>query len=144
MDPLPEYFFHTYEEADLAMRVWNAGYRVLQWNEIIVYHEFSPQNRNEARTHFRHARNEACSVIMRYPWPLVFPGLTARFMTQFRYAWRQGLWWREPLVWLAVLGRLPLALAHRRPVTARTVRISLGVNRVRTADPQAAWAMGDL
>jgi hypothetical protein len=82
-------------------------------------------------------------VIMRYPWPLVLPGLAARFLTQFRYACRQGLWWREPLVWIAVLARLPLALAHRRPVTARTVRISLGVNRGNVRDPRAAWELGN-
>jgi GT2 family glycosyltransferase len=143
LDPLPEYFFHMYEESDLALRVWNAGYRVLQWNEITVYHAFDPRCRNELRNHFLHARNEACSVIMRYPWALLLPGLMTRLLTQFRYAWRRGWWWKEPAVWLAIAARLPVALAHRRPVTARTVRISLGVNRVRTKDPQTAWALGD-
>jgi hypothetical protein len=84
LDPLPEYFFHMFEESDLALRVWNAGYRVLQWNEIIVYHAFDPRCRNELRNHFLHARNEACSVIMRYPWSLLLPGLMTRLLTQFR------------------------------------------------------------
>ena len=51
--------------------MWDDGYRVVQWNEIIVYHEFSSLNRNERRVHQRHARNEATSVAMRYPGPWV-------------------------------------------------------------------------
>ncbi len=111
----PEYFFHAYEEPDLALRAWNAGYRVLQWNDIVVYHEFSPLNRNEQRVHRQHTRNEACSIWMRYPWPLVAPASLYRLAAQARYAARCGWLLREPRVWFEVLARLPLALCAGGP-----------------------------
>jgi hypothetical protein len=58
----PRFFFHAYEEPDLCIRAWATGFRVLQWNEIVVYQEFLWLNLNEPRTHWRHARNEACSA----------------------------------------------------------------------------------
>jgi len=140
---LPEFFFHVYEEPDLAIRAWDSGWRVLQWNEILVYHEFSSLNRNEQRTHRRHARNEACSVVMRYPWHLVLPVAAARLLRQFQYARRRGWALREPRVWLEAFLYLPAALRERRAVRSRTVKIILGVNRVRTADPEITRRLGD-
>jgi GT2 family glycosyltransferase len=140
----PGYFFHAYEEPDLCLRVWDAGYRVLQWNEATVYHEFSGLNRNEQRTHRRHARNEACSVWMRYPWHLVLPATAARLAGQFRYARSRGWARGEPRVWAEFARYLPRALANRRPVGSRAVKICLALNRLRVADAREAWALGDL
>jgi GT2 family glycosyltransferase len=140
----PEFFFHAYEEPDLCIRAWDAGYRVLQWNDIIVYHEFSPVSRNEQRTHRRHARNEACSIWMRYPWYLVLPATACRLASQRRYAASRGWLLREPRVWLEVLARLPLALWHRKPVSERTVKIAIAVNRFRVSDAKAVWDLGRL
>ena len=141
---LPEYFYHAYEEPDLCLRAWDAGYQVLQWNDVVVYHEFSGLNRNEQRTHRRHARNEACSGVMRAPWPLVVPLVVARLAGQFRYAIKRGWGWREPRVWAEVAVYLPRALRYRRPVSARALKIALAVNRWKVADPEAVWAFGDL
>jgi GT2 family glycosyltransferase len=140
----PEFFFHMYEEPDLAIRAWDAGCRVLQWNDILVYHEFSGVNRKEQRSHRRHARNEACSVLMRYPWHLVLPAAMARLAGQFRYAWRRGWVLGEPRMWLETLAFVPTALRHRRPVKSATVKICLGVNRFRTADPGTVWRLGEM
>jgi GT2 family glycosyltransferase len=140
----PEYFFHAYEEPDLCLRAWDAGYRVLQWNDIVVYHEFSPLNRKEQRTHRRHTRNETCSIWMRYPWHLVLPATAYRLASQSRYAASRGWLLREPRVWLELLGRLPCALWHRRPVSERAVKISIALNRLRVADPTAVWELGRL
>jgi GT2 family glycosyltransferase len=140
----PAYFFHAYEEPDLCLRAWDAGYRVLQWNEIVVYHEFSPQNRHEQRTHRRHARNEILSLWMRYPWHLVVPMTVFRAASQLRFAASRGWAWREPRVWLEILARLPRALAHRRPVRTRTIKIALAVNCILTADPSQVWQLGEL
>lgn len=141
---LPEFFYHAYEEPDLCLRTWDVGFRVLQWNEIVVYHEFSGLNRNEQRTHRRHARNEACSTWMRAPWPLVVPLCAARLAGQFRYALRRGWGWREPRVWAETLLHLPRAIVHRRPVGARALKIALAVNRRRVPDPTQVWQLGDL
>jgi GT2 family glycosyltransferase len=140
----PEFFFHAYEEPDLCIRAWNAGFRVLQWNEIVVYHEFSGLNRNEQRTHRRHARNEACSIWMRAPWHLVLPMTVARLMGQARYAASRGWLLREPRVWAEFLWRLPRCLLNRDAVSTKAVKICLAVNRVKVADRQQVWALGDL
>ena len=138
----PELFYHSYEEPDLAMRAWDAGYRVLQWNEIIVYHEFSGLNRNEGQNHRRHARNEAWSVVMRYPWYLVVPAVIAKFAGQARYAARRGWLLQEPRVWAAFLWRLPQALRERRAVTSRALKIAAGVNRRLATDSGEAQRCG--
>jgi GT2 family glycosyltransferase len=141
---LEELFFHMYEEPDLCLRAWDAGYRVVQWNEITVYHEFSPRNRSEQRNHGRHARNEALAVWMRCPWHLVLPLTLARLASQARFAASRGWLLGEPRVWAEFLGRLPRALWARHPVGTRAVKISLAVNRVHVTDPKDAWALGDL
>ncbi len=138
----PEFFYHAYEEPDLALRAWDAGYRVLQWNEIVVYHEFSSLNRREQRTHRRHARNEACSIVMRYPASWVVPAVLAKLAGQARYAAHRGWLLREPRVWAEFVWRLPQALAARRAVSRQAIKIAAGVNRVRSADRNEALKLG--
>lgn len=125
----PEFFYHAYEEPDLALRAWDAGYRVIQWNEVTVYHEFTGQNRNEQRTHRRHARNEALSVVMRYPWHMVMPAVILKLAGQSRYAARRGWLLREPRVWAEFLVQLPAAIAARRSVRWNTVTSVIQLNR---------------
>jgi GT2 family glycosyltransferase len=144
----PEFFIHAYEEPDLAMRAWEAGYRVLQWNDIIVYHEFTGLNRNEQRTHRRHARNEACNVVMRYPWWLVGPCVMGKLLGQTRYAHKRGWLLREPRVWLEFLCRLPKAMRERRPVRWATIKLIWGLNRARVAkvarkDDNSTWYVNE-
>jgi GT2 family glycosyltransferase len=140
----PEFFYHAYEEPDLALRTWDAGFRVLQWNEIVVYHEFSGLNRQEQRTHRRHARNEACSVVMRYPWPWVVPAVVAKLCSQARYAAHRGWLHREPRVWGEFLWRLPQALTNRQVVSSKAVKIAAGVNRARCVEAKDARRFGSL
>lgn len=142
--PFPEFFFHMYEEPDFCLRVWNSGYRVLQWNKIIVYHEFSPLNRNERRTHRRHVRNETCSVWMRYPWYLIVPATAYRLISQACYSYRRGWLSREPRVWLETFAYIPHAIIHRQPVRIESIKISVATNRLRTADAGEAWRLGRL
>jgi GT2 family glycosyltransferase len=141
---LPEIFFHGYEEPDLALRAWDAGYRVVQWNEIIVYHEFSSLNRNERRVHQRHARNEAISVVMRYPGPWVVPALLGKLAGQARYAARRGWLLTEPRVWGEFLWHLPRAVRERKSVRRESVKIAVGLNRRKCVDPAEAWGLGSL
>jgi glycosyltransferase involved in cell wall biosynthesis len=140
----PEIFFHAYEEPDLALRAWDAGYRVLQWNEIVVYHEFTRVSRNERRVHQRHARNEACSVVMRYPWQWVFPAVVTKLAGQARYALRRGWFLQEPRVWGEVLWRLPRVLRERRAVSRDAVKIAVGLNRRQCVEAAAARHLATL
>ena len=142
--PLPELFFHSYEEPDLALRAWDAGYRVIQWNDIVVYHEFSGQNRNEPRTHLWHARNEACAVVMRYPWLYIVPALAGKLAGQARYAAKRGWLLREPQVWGQFLWRFPSAVRERKPVSHRALKIAIGLNRRKCVDAREAERLGSL
>lgn len=125
----PPFFWHAYEEPDLAIRIWDHGYRCLRWNDILVWHEFSSLNRNEERTHYYHARNELLSVWMRAPVPYVIPLSLWRMFSQFRYSQRRG--WRtvDFRVWRDAAKMLRLALKHRKPVKAATLRQCLLLSR---------------
>jgi len=140
----PEYFFHAYEEPDLCLRAWDAGYRVLQWNDIVVYHEFSPLDRDEQRTHRHHARNAVCSVWMRFPAYLVLPVTAVRLASACRYVASRGWLWREPRVWIETLFRLPLALWYRRPVRAEAAKIVVALSRGKIRDSRKVWELGNL
>lgn len=141
LEPL---FYHMYEEPDLCLRAWDAGYRVLQWNDIVVFHEFSAQNRNVQANHRRQARNEALSTWLRCPWHLVVPLTLLRFASQARYAATRGWLWREPRVWAEFVCLLPRALLGRRPVGTRALKICLAVNRERVSNPKLVWSLGEL
>ena len=130
----PEFFWHAYEESDLAIRIWECGYRCLRWNDILIWHEFSGLNRNEERTHYYHARNELLSVWMRAPLLYVVPLSLWRMFSQFRYSQRRG--WRtvEFCVWRDAVKMMNLALKHRQPVKAATLRQSLKLGRKRISN----------
>jgi GT2 family glycosyltransferase len=114
----PDFFFHAYEEPDFALRCVAAGWEVRYETAVTVRHHFTATERNEMRTHQRHARNELWSVLLRCPVPQLFAVAAFRAARQFGYAWRRGLSWaiREPQWWLAFLGEIPRCLAARAPL----------------------------
>lgn len=136
------FFWHAYEEPDLAMRIWDAGYRCVKWNDILVWHEFSGVNRDERRTHLFHARNELLSVWMRAPARYVLWMTAFRMASQLRYSIKRGWWRSEPWVWMAAARLAHLAWVNRRPVRPVTYRRCLRLSRARIADPVEAWALG--
>lgn len=114
----PNFFFHAYEEPDFALRCVAAGWEVRYETAVTIRHHFTTSERNELRTHQRHARNELWSVLLRCPTPQ-WPGvLLFRALRQFGYAWHRGLSWavREPQWWLAFLAGIPRCLAARAPL----------------------------
>ena len=114
----PDFFFHAYEEPDFALRCVAAGWEVRYETVVTIRHHFTATERNEMRTHQRHARNELWSVLLRChaPQSLVVAGFRA--VRQFAYAWHRGPGWvvREPQWWLAFLGGIPRCLAARAPL----------------------------
>jgi GT2 family glycosyltransferase len=120
----PDFFFHAYEEPDFALRCACAGWQVRHEPSLTVRHHFTGSQRNEVRTHQRHARNELWSVLMRCPAPQLFAVALFRMVRQFGYAWHRGLAWavREPAWWLAALRGLSSCLAGRQPLPWRKYR----------------------
>lgn len=138
----PEFFFHAYEEPDLSLRIWDAGYRCLRWNDVIVWHEFSGLNRNMQSTHYFHARNALLSHLMRMPWQYVLPYVGWTMYAQFVYSLPRGWWLADLRAWRDALRMAGRAWRERRPVAASVVRRCLLLNRRCIVDPQEAWALG--
>ncbi len=115
----PDFFFHAYEEPDFALRCVCAGWQVRYESTLLVRHHFTALQRNEIRTHHRHARNEAWSALLRCPAPQVFGVLLFRAMRQFGYACRRGANWvmREPLWWWAACKGIRTCFRQRQPLS---------------------------
>jgi GT2 family glycosyltransferase len=114
----PPEFVHAYEEPDYALQCLAAGYAIFHDSNIVVRHHFTGLQRNEIRTHHRHARNEQWSAWRRCPFPAVLAVSPYRAFSQLNYARKRGRAWllREPLWWWSALRGLPAALRKRRPV----------------------------
>ncbi len=112
----PDFFFHAYEEPDFALRCVSAGWQVRLDPIVTVRHHFTSLQRNEIRTHHRHARNELWSVLMRCPMPQLLAVAPFRAWRQLVYACRRGWsWvWREPKWWWQCLRGIPQCLRSRR------------------------------
>lgn len=63
----PEEFFLYWNEQDTAFRVWNKGYKVVFFDDIVSYHKYSPQNRASWRAPFYYTRNAFLLVWKNYP-----------------------------------------------------------------------------
>jgi len=114
----PDFFFHAYEEPDFALRCAAAGWQVRFEPCVTVRHHFSALERNEIRTHQRHARNELWSVLLRCPLPQLLAVAPFRVWRQFLYACKRGgSWvWREPAWWFRCLAGLGRCIRERRPL----------------------------
>jgi GT2 family glycosyltransferase len=117
----PGFFFHAYEEPDFALRCVCAGWQVRYEPAITIRHHFTGTQRNELRTHQRHARNELWSIFLRCPAPQCFGVALFRIARQFGYALRCSLSWavREPVWWLGCLRGLGQCLRARRALPWR-------------------------
>ena len=117
----PNFFFHAYEEPDFALRCVASGWQVRFEPSLVVRHHFTASQRNEIRTHQRHARNECWSVLLRCPAVLIPFVCGFRMLRQLRYAASRGSSWvlREPSWWSQAIAGIPRCLAERKPVSWR-------------------------
>lgn len=113
------HFFHAYEEPDYALQCVAAGYDVLFSPVITIRHHYSGRERNEIRTHHRHARNEFWSTLIRCPFPFVLGIAAWRVFSQLRYACKRGWSWiiREPIWWWQAVRGIAYGLRKRKPVS---------------------------
>lgn len=117
----PEQFWHAYEEPDFALRCTAAGWQVRFEPSLTIRHYFTAAQRNEIRTHHRHARNEFWSILLRCPAPQLFAVAAFRIARQFGYAAKRGPHWlvREPAWWLAAIRGIGQCLRDRQPIEWR-------------------------
>ena len=112
-------FYHMYEEPDYGLQCLAAGYDVVFSPIVTIRHHYSGQARDEIRIHYRHARNEFWSSLMRCPFPFALGVLGWRAASQFRYACRRGWSWvvREPRWWAQAVAGIPYFIRKRKPVS---------------------------
>lgn len=120
----PRFFFHAYEEPDLALRCLAADWEVLFCPDRTVRHRYTGAQRNELRTHFFHSRNELWSVLLRCPMPFLPAVAAFRIVRQWGYAWHRGWRWvlAEPRWWLASLAGIPSCAKARTPLPWKAYR----------------------
>ncbi|MDG2122838.1 MAG: glycosyltransferase [Verrucomicrobiales bacterium] len=127
----PHFFEHAYEEPDMAVRCFEFGVLPIFIPRLTIRHRYTSVERNERRTHHLHASNEALSVILRAPWPLLVPVLMWRVLNQLNYAIHRGLAWaiREPVWWIRFLSKASHAAKQRQPLTVAAYLKWLSVGR---------------
>ena len=120
----PDFFRHAYEEPDFALRCCAAGWQARHETSLTIRHHFTSVQRNEIRTHHRHARNELWSVLMRCPAPQLFAVGIFRLVRQAAYAASRGPAWflREPQWWWQCIAGVSRAVAARRPLPWKKYR----------------------
>ena len=111
----PDFFRHAYEEPDFALRCCTAGWQAWHETSLTIRHHFTSVQRNEVRTHQRHARNELWSVLMRCPMPQLLAVALFRLVRQASYAASRGSSWliREPQWWWQCIAGIPRCLDSR-------------------------------
>ena len=63
----PGEFFLYMNEADSAIRVWDAGYKVVFFSDVVSYHKQAAKNRSSWRAPFYYTRNSFWLVWKNYP-----------------------------------------------------------------------------
>lgn len=115
-------FHHAYEEPDFALRCCCAGWEARFEPVLHIRHHFTSAQRNERRTHQRHARNECWSILLRCPFPWLLPVAAFRALRQFLYAWKRGWSLHEPQWWFAALRGIPACIRDRDPLPWHSYR----------------------
>ncbi|MZP29446.1 glycosyltransferase [Heliobacterium undosum] len=126
----PGEFFLYMNEMDMAFRIWDAGYRIRFFPDIISYHKASPTNRQSWRAPFFYTRNLFWLVWKNQP---LLPAwlLTLRlfyYCVYFSLEQQTGIYLKA--AWAAVV-QLPMILRLRKPVrdeVARKLRVPYRVN----------------
>ncbi|WP_276353614.1 glycosyltransferase family 2 protein [Cohnella caldifontis] len=63
----PEEFFLYNNELDSAFRIWDAGYKIQSFPDVVAYHKYSPKNRTSWRAPFYYTRNAFWTAWKNYP-----------------------------------------------------------------------------
>lgn len=120
----PDFFRHSYEEPDFALRCCAAGWQARRETSLTIRHHFTSAQRDEMRNHQRHARNELWSVVMHCPAPQLFAVALFRGVRQSGYAAHRGFSWlvREPQWWWQCVAGMARCHAVRRPIPWKKYR----------------------
>jgi GT2 family glycosyltransferase len=118
----PSDFFRQGEEGDLALRVIEAGYKILSCPSAIMFHEPSLTNRNTKLFWYFGVRNELVTIFRQYPWHFVIPAAIQKMIS-----WNYLGLTKSALPYtlggtVSAIGQLPRLLRTRVPVSPATIR----------------------
>jgi GT2 family glycosyltransferase len=127
----PEFFFAR-EEEDLAIRIMDAGYRVVYQPDVVVLHSPSPSNRTSRARHLALSLGNSMLVYWRnQPVPLAAGLSLGKALLFTARCFEEKHPMAAPLGVLVALEKAPRAFRSRRCVSIETVR------RYRALNPNA-------
>lgn len=125
-----ERLFFGREGEELALRILDAGYKILYCPSVVVLHRASPQTRfTSTERRYYDFRNSLYIYLVRYPWwiilwlmPLKIAAECIKGIGQHKFDWiRNAL--RD------VIREFPALMRERKPISNRTARIYLRFQR---------------
>lgn len=120
----PDFFLYL-NEIDMAIRVWQSGYKVFYDDRCVAHHMVSKQNRASGRLIYYSARNVVWFHLKHIPWRFMIRTLSADLLSYLSLsilARRPHHWGRG--VYAGLKGG-QLALNKREPVSAEVVQFYL-------------------
>ena len=126
-----EYFFISHEGVDLALRLWENGYKVIYSPDISVRHCHASQGRPNWRRYYFDTRNQFWLVARHLPPLYGFYYLLRGVLPMAAYSLRDRhfLYWLKGMAdGLLGLGR---ALGERRVLSRQTMGVIRSINRNR-------------
>jgi GT2 family glycosyltransferase len=121
----PEEFFLYNNEMDCAFKIWDAGYRIEFYSNIVSYHKYSPKNRASWRAPFYYTRNAFWLVWKHYPMDMALK-ITLRLIYDcFYYSMEQKTTVYLKAMWSAF--REAYKLKGKRKVVGRAIAEKLRV-----------------
>ncbi|MED1420457.1 glycosyltransferase family 2 protein [Bacillus smithii] len=121
----PEEFFLYNNEMDCAFKIWDAGYRIEFYSNIVSYHKYSPKNRASWRAPFYYTRNAFWLSWKHYPLDMALK-ITLRLIYDcFYYSMEQKTTVYLKAMWSAF--REAYKLKGKRKVVNRAIAKKLRV-----------------
>ena len=125
----PSDFARQAEESYLALRIIDAGFKIVYTDSAVMFHEPSPINRNIGQFMYYGCRNELITILRLYPWYLI----------PFFLAQKCGSWLLTGMrksqvnpIFCAIasfFGKLLVLLKLRKPVSLAAIKESYRLRR---------------
>lgn len=120
----PSDFVRQAEESDLALRIFDAGFKIIYTDDAVMFHAPSPINRDIGQFIYYGCRNELFTVIRLYPLYLVPFFVIQKSGSWFMAGVRKFQVVSVICAMLSATGRLPELLSLRRPVSLAAIKKS--------------------
>lgn len=116
-----DFLFFGREGEDLAVRIWDAGYRILYSPEALVYHRVSSSERVKGGNRLYYdLRNSLYVYLVRYPWWMAAGFVSLKVALSLVKGLRGGCSSTVLRAFLDVIRHFPFLLKERKPISNKT------------------------